>query len=38
MDFSAFWLVGSVWLKEETPLKIDAVPFSLYALTPMRNV
>lgn len=37
-DLSAFWLVGSVWLKEEIPLVIDAVPFSLYVSQLMSNV
>lgn len=32
MDLSTFWVVGSVCLKEEISLVIDAVPFSLYCI------
>lgn len=32
MDLSAFWFVGSVCLKEEIPLVIEAVLFSLYCI------
>lgn len=38
MDLFTFWVVESVCLKEEIPLVIDAVPFSLYILQIMRSV
>lgn len=38
MDISAFGFFGSVWHKEEIPLVIHTVPFSLYVLKLMRKV
>lgn len=38
MDLSTFWVVWCIFLKEEIPLVIDAVPFSLYVLQLMRSV